>query len=631
MRKNIISLIIYIIPMIAIAQSKPEFIVKPYLQYATKSGIRILWETNRPCTSKIAFGEAVVDAKSPQLTQEASLRGDRIMHEVELTGLKAETNYFWRAVSVSQSGEELISDVYTFKTAVEDSTAYMFALVGDPQQNSRTPWAWDSISRQVWQARPNFVIAAGDLVDWGHHKKEWLEEFLAPGHQLMSRMPLYSVPGNHEGDADYYYQYMANPQPEYRYTFEYGNALFFMVDTNRDISEGSDQYNWLEQQLAKSSATWKIVVHHHPPYSSESDDHGETFAGGASTLGHIQTRDLPALYDKYGVDFSLFGHTHVYERTWPLKNNRINQREGTIYINSGGAGGGLETFAPTRNWFTLELQEGHHYCTFTIYDKSLIFKALDEKGRVFDRFQINKEIDRDEVVVTDPPAPIISSEKYVFHQQTKVEIASGLNHLTIRYTLDGTTPNSRSTLYSGPIMIDSDVVIKARAYTDKGRASRVNSKTFTKMIPLKSQKLNKSTEKGLNYKLYAGNWEDCKNTYMSVDNQVTEGVLPTLDIAHLNPEGEYWGISVEGYFQVKATDTYTFYGYGSRGITIAIDGNKVIERPHEQQEVIQLVLERGWHRLEIQSFQRSWRKAFGFGYWDELKGRHPISPFDLKH
>lgn len=616
---------------LAIAQSKTsDFLVKPYLQYSTKTSIRILWETSEESSSLVKFGKAVLDAKSPILNQIASLEGNRFMHELELNDLTPETNYFWQVISKTASGKVIESEVYTFKSVVNDSSAFMFALIGDTQRNNKSPWAWDSVATAVWKERPSFVVLAGDLVDWGHNKEEWVYEFLAPGHDLMSRIPIYSVLGNHEGDADYYYQYMANPQPEYCYTFKYGDAEFFMIDSNRDLSEGSDQYNWLEQQLAKSNATWKIAVHHHPPYSSESDDHGDTFKGSKSRMGHAKVRDLPKLYDRYGVDFSLFGHTHVYERTWPLKNNRIHQREGTVYINAGGAGGGLETFAPTRNWFTLEIQEGHHYCTFAIYDQTMIFKAIDYEGRLFDSFQLNKATDRDEVTIVQPPAPIIKSDKYVFSSNTEVALEEGLQDLSIFYTLDGSEPTRRSNLYKEVFSLDESTIVKARSFNAEGRASRVVLKSFQKSETLPSTNLKKGKE-GFTYEVYSGDWREDKKNFLISKNVTSEGITKGLNLNQVDLKGDYGAVAMDGYFKVDKTDTYTFYALSPTFLSIMVDGQEVVASESEPQKVFQIVLEAGWHQLKIVSYQRKWGQAFSFGYWDEVMGRKPIPHFNLKH
>lgn len=608
--------------------SSDGFLVKPYLQYSTKNSIRILWETKEVANSRVEFGEAQFDVDKANLSQQVKQDGYRLMHEVELVDLKASTNYFWRVVSTTASGEQWISETYSFKTAIQDNDAFLFALVGDSQRNNKTPWAWDSIARKVWQERPNFIVHAGDLVDWGPKKTDWTKHFFPGGQALMARIPMYTVLGNHEGDADLYYQYMANPMPEYRYTFTYGNAQFFMIDTNRDVSEGSEQYNWLEQELAKSTTTWKIVIHHHPPYSSESDDHGDTFKE-ASTMG-TKSRKLTPLYDKYGVDFCLFGHTHIYERTWPLKENRIHQREGTIYINSGGAGGGLETLAPTRNWFTLDLQEGHHFCTFAIFNKTLLFKAIDHQGRVFDSFQMDKDRDKDKVVVVEPPAPIISSKYAVFEKTATVELESGLSNLDLYYTLDGSTPNQQSEKYKGPIVINRTLDLQARAYTKKGNASRVVVRSFTKQKASLAASLE-STKPGLRYRLYNGDWRGKEDTFFAETAIADEGILKTLDVASLQTESSSWGIIIEGYLSVPETGTYSFFALDARGLEIKIDDQPLIQSKGEIERRKQMVLAAGKHKLYIKSFQRNWRKSLRLGYYDEVMGRISINPGDLSH
>lgn len=610
------------------AKNQDKFLVKPYLQYSTKSSMSILWETTVPASSTVLFGEATLDVEETPLPQLTELKGTRVMHEVRLEGLKPATNYFWRVRSFTESGEEILSEMYTFRTVIHDEDAYLFALVGDSQKNDGTPWAWGAIAERVWQERPNFIVHAGDLVDWGPTKTDWTEHFFPGGQALMARIPMYTVLGNHEGDADLYYQYMANPKPEWRYTFRYGNAEFFMIDTNKDISEGSDQYNWLEQALAQSTATWKIAIHHHPPYSSEKDDHGDTYKA-ASTLG-THARDLTPLYDKYGVDFCLFGHTHVYERSWPLKDNRINQKDGTIYINSGGAGGFLETFAPTRSWFTAEIKETHHFCTFGIYDHTLFFKAIDDQGRVFDAFQMEKDPARNKLTVIEPPAPVIESEAFVFHESTQVTMQPGLEELEIHYTLDGSEPSRKSKKYTRPITISASLQLRARAYTKEGHTSRVVHKEFRQMEPLPAQQAGE-TQRGLTYELYTGDWRGQQSAYFSAQKPTQTGTLPMLQLDHVQPASEYWGIHIKGYLEVPETKTYHFYALASRGLDLVIDDQVTINTQREDLSLQSVVLEKGKHKIAIKSYQWNWRKAFSVGFYDPLMGRTPFTAFQLSH
>ncbi|MFM7089212.1 MAG: metallophosphoesterase, partial [Bacteroidota bacterium] len=416
------------VPFLSGQSNQNQFLVKPYLQFGSQTGIYVLWETSQPASTLVEFGEARLLVKKAVLDQQASLSGFRQMHEVSLSNLKTETNYFWKVTSVTENGDTIQSEIFTFKTNVKDSSAFMFGLVGDTQKNSRTPWAWGKVAEKLWGDRPNFVVHAGDVVEKGRRKSDWLQDFFPNGHILMSRVPLYTAIGNHEEDSPLYYQYMVAPPPEYYYTFKYGNAQFFMIDSNRDLKEGSEQYDWLEWELAKSDATWKIAIHHHPPYSSDSDDHGNT-ATSLSTLGVSNVRNLVPLYEKYGLDFCLFGHIHLYERSWPIREEMINLKKGIIYINSGGAGGGLEAFAPTRSWFTSELENTHHYCTFSIFDKNLIFKAIDHDGRLFDTFQMQKdESENTQASVIQPPAVKISASATLFENTTTISMSSAFEN-----------------------------------------------------------------------------------------------------------------------------------------------------------------------------------------------------------
>lgn len=362
------------------------FLVRPYLQWARQDGITIMCETTTPAQVTVHYGEATRDADEPNLSQSQSGEASQTMHEIKLNGLNAETPYFYQVVAEDQNGRRIESEVLSFKTNVEDDSAFAFAVFSDSQTN---PEIWGKIAQLGWEERPNFALHAGDLVGTGSNKSHWVDHFFNPGHVLMGRIPLYSILGNHEDDADYYYQYMANPEPEYYYTFTYGNAQFFVVDSDRDLSPGSEIHTWLDQALAESDSEWKFVMHHHPPYTSDENDYGDTYRE-RSLQGDPDVQPLIPLYDEHEVDMVFFGHIHDYERTWPLRDNEIDLEDGVIYIQTGGSGGSLENYAPVRSWFTQKVKRDHHFCLVNIYEDHLDFQAIDQHGNVFDSFTMEK-------------------------------------------------------------------------------------------------------------------------------------------------------------------------------------------------------------------------------------------------
>jgi len=360
---------------------KPSIIaVGPYLQYMTRTNVSILWETSEAATSVVEYGE-----QTP-LTNRAFVEGQSEMHEVRLERLKPQTNYFYRVLSKGASGEESASEVYSFQTAPEEEVAYAFGVISDTQTN---PPVWGRISTLLFAERPNFVVHAGDIVGDGTKKEQWTNDFLKPAHALMSRVPIFAILGNHDKDDANYYRYIANPSPEHHYTFTYGNAQFFMIDTSRSVRPGSDQYQWLEHELDRSKATWKFAVHHHPPYSSDENDYGDTWKG-QSAWGDAKVRPLVGLYEKYGLDMCFVGHIHDYERSWPIRDGRVDPARGVIYVQAGGAGGGLENYAPTRSWFTAKVHRDHHFAIVSICGRALQLQAIDQNGVLFDQLTLRK-------------------------------------------------------------------------------------------------------------------------------------------------------------------------------------------------------------------------------------------------
>jgi hypothetical protein len=155
------------------------------------------------------------------------------------------------------------------------------------------------------------------------------------------------------------------------------------------VGPESEQYQWLEKELAASKATWRFVSYHHPSYSSDEDDYGDLWRG-KSEWGDLRLRPLSKLYDKYGVDIVWNGHIHSYERSWPLVDDKPVDRGGTIYLVTGGGGGGLETAGPIKPYFQNTVKHGHHYCRVGVNGRTLEFKAFDLEGRLFDTLKIEK-------------------------------------------------------------------------------------------------------------------------------------------------------------------------------------------------------------------------------------------------
>ena len=357
-----------------------EWLVEPVLQFPTQTSMGLIFETTRPVTGVINYGS---DA---EFGRQITLSEPTMLCEVLMEELDPGSSYFYQVDVMDDMGRSLLSDVLSFQTAAPRGVPVTFALLSDTQDN---PEVCSRLATHIWDQRPGFIIHPGDLTGTGSLKGDWTHEFFPGMNGLLSRVAMYPVLGNHEQDARHYYRYFSLPEPEYFYRFSQGDADFFMIDTNRTVAPGSEQYRWLDSALADSEASWKFVVHHHPPYSSDENDYGDTWRG-QGRRGDLRVRPLTELYDRHEVDLVLNGHIHSYERTWPISGGQVVDDGGVIYTITGGGGGGLEAPGPTRPDFNNTVRTGHHYCMIRFNGRVLEFFAYDLQNRLFDHLSIRK-------------------------------------------------------------------------------------------------------------------------------------------------------------------------------------------------------------------------------------------------
>jgi hypothetical protein len=287
--------------------SKFHFNAGPYLTYATQNSVNILWETDRPADFLVEYGTRLPLNQSKRISNLKIEQNEvgfvpQLINEIKLDGLEPASKYFYNIKARSSSGETIESGILTFGTAVREESPFSFVIIGDTEARAHIN---DQISKLIWGERPNFVIIAGDITDggWQSNKFEWNYEYFQGMGQLISRVPVFPILGNGEGDVYWYDKYQSLPGTGELYSFRYGNAEYFMLNSNKKelFSEGQKYYTWLDSALSESTAEWKFVTFHHAPYSSDEDDYGNTWEGN-STNGDLKIRAITPLFDKHNVD-----------------------------------------------------------------------------------------------------------------------------------------------------------------------------------------------------------------------------------------------------------------------------------------------------------------------------------------
>jgi predicted phosphodiesterase len=361
-----------------------DWSVEPFLTWPTTESITVTFETSVPTEGALEYRHE----SSDEWHQIESKDDPKLLHHFRLTGLEPNEKYFYRVIAGDSMGGKLESELLSFRAAVTPDRPFTFIAIGDTQSQ---PDVAKRVSDLAYMHRPNLVVHAGDLVDTGTIKSDWTGNFFPAMQPLIGRVPLMPVLGNHEQDAQLYYDYMDLPAPEYYYSFTFGDAEFFMIDGNRRLSQGSEQLAWLDKVLAASTSKWKFAVLHQPPYTSDSNDYGDTMTT-ISKRGDPNVQNIIGLLEKHSVDICFSGHVHDYERTFPIRDGKVTSYEdgGVVYVTTAGGGGHLENFDPNNTWFGHKKAQYHHLVYVAVNGDTLEFQAIDESGRLFDVFDLDK-------------------------------------------------------------------------------------------------------------------------------------------------------------------------------------------------------------------------------------------------
>ncbi|HDL64719.1 MAG TPA: metallophosphoesterase family protein, partial [Proteobacteria bacterium] len=355
--------------------------------------ITVMWETESYPEGTVEYGLTDSYGLSASGTAALSHCG-RYIHEIILGGLSAGAVYYYR---VESGGLQSIGS--TFRTAPVAPATFSVVAYGDSRSSSPGYFTHHSeVIRSILDDDlPDLVINVGDVVQTGDFCGEtgvsgWGTEYFNPARTLLEQIPNYLAIGNHEyrnsGDPAIFQDYFSFPDnhtldsgdQDLWYSFDYANAHFIMLNSNYyrvggAFYPGSEQYEWLVDDLQGTDAVWKIIAFHHPPhvrsegYSKEAREY------------------LVPLFERYGVQAVLNGHFHWYERS---------RKRGINYIVTGGGGAPLyNPGEPETNPFSIYGDSLFHYCRMEFDDIRLSFSARDTDGNNFDSFQLDLDEDDD--------------------------------------------------------------------------------------------------------------------------------------------------------------------------------------------------------------------------------------------
>lgn len=261
----------------------------PYSMAPTTSSVKVLWqmaEETKATTAIVWYGTDKDNLKDSIVTDSGwMVDGEGYMHIVDITGLQANTRYYYQVGDAKRRCEKVSSTM----TAPEAGTAYRIFTLSDIHGNSCKNWS--NMQDFICGLEPNIGIFNGDHVSDVGADRLWNGYFFTPGEQFLSCTPIMSSAGNHETGVpsnkrwsscyDYFWQFshgesedsITDPRGEAYFSFPYGNADMVVININGDASSpaflpGSKQYEWLDETLNASTAPWIFIFGHVGIYTS---------------------------------------------------------------------------------------------------------------------------------------------------------------------------------------------------------------------------------------------------------------------------------------------------------------------------------------------------------------------------
>ena len=310
-------------------------------------------------------------------------------------------------VMININNNNNIDSFYAQAATIPD---FNFGSAGDWGCNSNTVDTVNSIQNQ----KPELVLGLGD-----YSYQSTANCWLSAVNPIDEKMNI--TIGNHENSASsedlntYLNHFGMNSQ---YYSFNYENVHFLSMATEISYSSGSSQNLFVKNDLASAAVNpnidWIVVYFHKPMYSSPNSC---SSCGGETAL-----RDLyHPIFDQYGVDIVLEGHTHDYQRTYPIKYNpnspsnpiitnnnqqNYNDPEGQIYAIVGTGGVNFHSLSGQSSFTASQqaLRFGHLNIDILNNGTTLVGKFIpNSAGITPDEFTITKSTS------SPPPTPPPSS------------------------------------------------------------------------------------------------------------------------------------------------------------------------------------------------------------------------------
>lgn len=396
-----------------------------------RTTVNVGWSGDPAAEAYVEYGRQGTGLRARSRGTARPVPGERsTSYAASLVDLAPGTTYEYRVVMDGRTSDRFA--VSTAPPSHASGGGFRVTAVGDhgvadPDNPFQRPDSEDPVDVLDVVGDPergvDLHLGVGDISYANGHPSTW-ELYFDTFEDVYASTPFMTVPGNHEaepGTGLTQYDRRLNdlmpvddPPPNVRnsqrwYDFEFGNALFVGLNTTTDecggvarseefvpiydvrcqteegYTYGEAQARYLEETLAAAAddprITWTVVYFHGPLWTTAPN--------------HPSRADLlarwGALFDEYGVDLVLSGDNHVYERTYPIADER-RSTYGTTYVTNGTGGTSHYELAEPDHPEVWARRTNEHFGVTQLdgTDEELRVRYVDQDGTVRDDFAIRK-------------------------------------------------------------------------------------------------------------------------------------------------------------------------------------------------------------------------------------------------
>ena len=405
------------------AFSQSDSIVRgPYLQSMTTESVIIQWRTASPQSSQVTLV-----TKGEKKSRVIADTNRVIDHIVKVSGLSP-TKFYSYSISPNHQGS------FHTKPKAGDANSVRIWALGDFGYDTPNQKAVAASVKNYMATKPidAWIWLGDNAYNTGKEEEYQKYVFDVYGKDFFPYLALYPAPGNHDYAGKHdptkppYFTIFSLPSEgqsggvpshsESYYSVDYGSLHLVSLDTElRDVAGNQvmdgkgDQFDWLAKDLAANRLPFTIVYFHKPPYSKGSHD-----SDTESDMKNMREKVNP-LFEKFNVDIVLAGHSHVYERTVPMRGHfgindtfdaakhvvatekspnhyQVGKKgQGVIYIvnGSGGKLGGRQKGFPLKSAVYTNTEVGGSMI-LDVTKTKLDAKWLAADGQIRDQFIIEK-------------------------------------------------------------------------------------------------------------------------------------------------------------------------------------------------------------------------------------------------